>query len=345
MNIEDQGKGTGLSPEQLEQYMHEFQTQFRELIDAIQQAIVGYNQLISDVLVAIFSQGHVLLEGVPGLGKTYLVRILSQVLGLNFGRVQCTPDLMPADVLGTHIVSEDESGRRVFRFEKGPVFHNLLLVDEINRATPKTQAALLEVMQEHSVTAGGERFELAEPFFVMATQNPLEMEGTYPLPEAQLDRFFFKLRVPFPGAEELVEISRRTTRFEEPRLNEVLSGEKMIEYQRLLTHVPVAEPLMGYAARLVLATHPNNGHAMEDVGRCVAYGASPRGMQALIRAARVYCLLEGRTAVSLDDIRKVAKPALRHRLILNFEGEAEQMDVDLLIDRILDGVTRPAEGA
>jgi MoxR-like ATPase len=343
LNIENQSNGTGLTPEQLERQMHEFQTRFRELIGMIQQAIVGYDQLISDVLIAIFSQGHVLLEGVPGLGKTYLVRILSKVLGLMFGRVQCTPDLMPSDVLGTHIVSEDEFGRRTFRFEKGPVFHNLLLVDEINRATPKTQAALLEVMQEHSVTAGGERFEMPEPFFVMATQNPLEMEGTYPLPEAQLDRFFFKLRVPFPNAEELVEISRRTTRFEEPKLNEVLGGKEMIEFQRLLTHVAIAEPLMSYAARLVLATHPKSGHSLDDVGRYVAYGASPRGMQALVRAARAYCFLEGRTAVSLDDIRKVAKPALRHRVILNFEGEAEQMDVDSLIDRVLETVSRPAE--
>jgi MoxR-like ATPase len=345
LNTEIQSNETALSPEQLEKRMHEFQDRFRKLIGMVQQAIVGYDQMISDVLVAIFSQGHVLLEGVPGLGKTYLVKILSQVLGLKFGRVQCTPDLMPSDVLGTHIVSEDESGRRSFRYEKGPVFHNLLLVDEINRATPKTQAALLEAMQEHSVTAGGERFDLPEPFFVIATQNPLEMEGTYPLPEAQLDRFFFKLRVPFPNAEELIEISRRTTRFEEPRLEEVMGGAEMIGYQRLLTQVPIAEPLMSYAARLVLASHPKSGQTLEDVGRYIAYGSSPRGMQALVRAARAYCWLDGRTAVSLDDIRKVARPALRHRLILNFEGEAEQMDVDSLIDRILDTVSRPSEGA
>lgn len=296
-----------------------FQARFRRLVREMQRAIVGYEPLISDVLVAVFSQGHVLLEGAPGLGKTYLVNVLSRVLGLTSGRVQCTPDLMPADILGTHIIGEDESGRRVFRFEKGPVFHHLLLVDEINRATPKTQAALLETMQERAVTAGGERFLLPAPFFVLATQNPLEMEGTYPLPEAQLDRFFFKLRVPFPAAEEL------------------------------LTHVPVAEPLLMYAARLVLASHPAGagagGKTDGDVARFVAYGASPRGTQAIVRAARAYCLLEGRTAASVEDVRRAALPALRHRLILNFEGEGEQVNVDDLIGHILKTVPTPANGA
>jgi len=338
--------------EGFQQRMHDFQTRFRGLVDEIQQAIVGYDRLIGDVLVAMFSQGHVLLEGVPGLGKTYLVNVISRVLGLTFGRVQCTPDLMPADVLGTHIVGDDDSGRRVFRFEKGPVFHHLLLVDEINRATPKTQAALLEAMQERAVTAGGERFELPSPFFVLATQNPLEMEGTYPLPEAQLDRFFFKLHVPFPAADEMVEITRRTTKFTEPELNVVVSGEKFVELQELLTHIPVAEPLMHYTASLVLATHPQGGKAHlqgskaeRPVDRFVAYGASPRGMQAIIRGARVYCLLAGRSAVSVDDIRQVAKPALRHRLILNFEGEAEQVNADELIDGIFESVPTPAKGA
>ena len=260
--------GPDNDPPMLERRIEEFQDRFRGLIAEIQRAIVGYDQLISDVLVAIFSQGHVLLEGVPGLGKTYLVNVLSRVLGLTFGRVQCTPDLMPADVLGTHIVGDDDSGRRVFRFEKGPVFHHLLLVDEINRATPKTQAALLETMQERAVTAGGERFVLPAPFFVLATQNPLEMEGTYPLPEAQLDRFFFKLHVPFPAADELIEITRRTTKFTEPELNVVMTAAEFIDYQELLTHVPVAEPLMRYAADLVLATHP------EPAGRPVRWTVS-----------------------------------------------------------------------
>lgn len=333
------------SPEQLAERMESFREQFQCLIDQIHHAIVGYDELIADVLVSIFSQGHVLLEGVPGLGKTYLVKVLSKVLGLTFGRVQCTPDLMPADVLGTHIVGEDETGHRVFRFEKGPVFHHLLLVDEINRATPKTQAALLEVMQEHTVTAGGERFEMPSPFFVLATQNPLEMEGTYPLPEAQLDRFFFKLRVPFPEVDDLVEISRRTTKFDEPELSVVASGEKCIEFQRLLTDIPVADPLTRYAAQLVLASHPEHGRSESPVTRFVAYGASPRGVQAIIRAARAYCLLADRTAVSVEDIRRAAKPALRHRIILNFEGEAEQVDVDSLIDGLLTEVPTPAAGA
>ena len=336
---------TELTPEHLASRMKHFQERFASLVDEVQQAIVGYDDLISDVLVAVFSQGHVLMEGVPGLGKTYLVNVLSRVLGLTFGRVQCTPDLMPADVLGTHILGDDESGARHFRFEKGPVFHHLLLVDEINRATPKTQAALLEVMQERTVTAGGETFPLPAPFFVMATQNPLEMEGTYPLPEAQLDRFFFKLRVPFPDVDDLVEISRRTTRFESPDLNVVLTGEELIEFQELLTHVPVAETLDQYAARLVLATHPESEHMDSQMARYVSYGASPRGMQALIRGARAYCLLDGRTAVSLDDIQRVAKPVFRHRMILNFEGEAEQIDVDWLIDQILEKTPTPAQSA
>ncbi len=331
------------STELLERRIDEFQTRFQGLIDEIQRAIVGYDELIADVLVAVFSQGHVLLEGVPGLGKTYLVNVLSRVLGLTFGRVQCTPDLMPADVLGTHIVSDDEAGRRVFRFEKGPVFHHLLLVDEINRATPKTQAALLETMQERAVTAGGERFELPAPFFVLATQNPLEMEGTYPLPEAQLDRFFFKLHVPFPNAQEMVEITRRTTKFTEPQLSVVMSGEEFIDFQQLLTLVPVADPLMEYAANLVLATHPKDTTPPTPVDRFVSYGASPRGMQSLIRGARAYCLLAGRTAVSVDDVRRVALPSLRHRLILNFEGEAQQVNADDVIRQVIESVPTPAK--
>ena len=340
-----QNPKSSLTPEQLAEHMTDFQQRFSQLTQEIQQAIVGYDELIKDVLIAIFSQGHVLMEGVPGLGKTYLVNVMSQVLGLTFGRVQCTPDLMPADVLGTHIVGEDESGNRSFRFEKGPVFHHLLLVDEINRATPKTQAALLEVMQERTVTAGGDRFELPSPFFVMATQNPLEMEGTYPLPEAQLDRFFFKLRVPFPNAADLVEISRRTTKFVRPDLNLSMSGEDLIRFQALLTEIPVADPLLEYAARLILATHPEGEHSNDKVSRYVSYGASPRGMQSLIRGARAVCLLDGRTAVSVDDLRRVAKPALRHRVILNFEGEAEQIDSDFLVDQIVKNTPTPAQNA
>ena len=319
-----------------------FQEKFRQLKSEIQKAIVGYDELLSDTLVAIFCGGHVLLEGVPGLGKTYLVRVLSQVIGLSPGRVQCTPDLMPADILGTHIVNEDSKGRRVLHFERGPIFKNILLVDEINRATPKTQAALLEVMQEHAVTAGGERHRLPEPFFVMATQNPMEMEGTYPLPEAQLDRFMFKLKVPFPDLESLVEISRRTTGFEEPTLSSVLNGEELTRLQRSLAQLPVADPIAAYASKLVLGTHADQPDALPAIRRYVAYGSSPRGLQALVRGARIVCAVRGGSAVSTDDVKKVAHVALRHRIILNFEGEASQVKVDGLIDDLLKNINTPA---
>lgn len=331
--------------EQLESELSEFKSRFDSLKGEIQKGIVGYDDLLTDILVAIFSQGHVLLEGVPGLGKTFLVRTLSNVLGLEPGRVQCTPDLMPADILGTHIVNENEEGRRVLHFEKGPVFANLILVDEINRATPKTQAALLEVMQEHAVTAGGERHTMPEPFFVMATQNPMEMEGTYPLPEAQLDRFMFKLKVPFPDRDSLVEISKRTTGFKEPDMQSVMTGEELTKFQESLTHVPVADHVTTYAAQLVLATHPEDAEVSDRVKRYVSYGSSPRGMQALIRGARVHAVLDGRTAVSTDDLRRTAHSALRHRVILNFEGEAESVDVDGLISDLIDSVPTPAQAA
>ncbi len=322
--------------------MTPFRTQFAQLKDEMQKAIVGYDELLTDVLVAIFSGGHVLLEGVPGLGKTFLVRTLSQVIALEPGRVQCTPDLMPADILGTHIVSEDERGHRTLRYEKGPVFKNLLLVDEINRATPKTQAALLEVMQERCVTTGGERHLLPEPFLVLATQNPMEMEGTYPLPEAQLDRFMFKIKVPFPDLESLVEISRRTTGFKEPVLQSVMSGDDLIRMQHELAKIPVADPVAHYASRLILATHPEQAETLPEVKRYVSYGASPRGLQALIRGARVWAAVQGSTAVSTDDIRAIAHVSLRHRIILNFEGEAGQVKVDDLISKLLDQVKTPA---
>ena len=334
-----------MTSEQLEKDLSNFHERFQELKAEIQKGIVGYDELLTDILVAIFSQGHVLLEGVPGLGKTFLVRTLSQVLGLEPGRIQCTPDLMPADILGTHIVNENEEGRRVLHFEKGPVFANLILVDEINRATPKTQAALLEVMQEHAVTAGGERHVMPEPFFVMATQNPMEMEGTYPLPEAQLDRFLFKLKVPFPGKEALVEISKRTTGFKELEMQSVMSGDELRRFQESLTHVPVADHVTTYAASLILATHPEEGDASEQVKRYVSYGSSPRGLQALIRGARVHAVLDGRTAVSIDDLRRAAMPSLRHRVILNFEGEAESIEVDGLLQELIDKVPTPSQAA
>jgi MoxR-like ATPase len=325
--------------EELGRDLARFKERFHVLKDEIQKAIVGYDDLLTDTLVAVFARGHVLLEGVPGLGKTFLVQTLSRVLGLTPGRVQCTPDLMPADILGTHIVNENEEGRRVMHFEKGPVFANLILVDEVNRATPKTQAALLEVMQEGGVTAGGETMPLPKPFFVMATQNPMEMEGTYPLPEAQADRFLFKLRVPFPDRATLVEISRRTSAFDLPELSQVMGADELIEFQKVVAEVPVADHVNEYAARLVLATHPGDEGETESVSRYVSYGASPRGMQALIRGARIFCALDGRTAVSTDDVRRVALPALRHRVILNFQGEAESRDIDVLLQEVIDSVS------
>ncbi|MDF1823689.1 MAG: MoxR family ATPase [Verrucomicrobiales bacterium] len=327
------------SPNELEQDLERFQAKFAEMKAEIQKAIVGYDDLLIDTLSAVFSRGHILLEGVPGLGKTFLVQTLSKVMGLDPGRVQCTPDLMPADILGTHIVNENEEGRRVMHFERGPVFANLILVDEINRATPKTQAALLEVMQEGAVTAGGETMKLPQPFFVMATQNPMEMEGTYPLPEAQADRFLFKLKVPFPDQATLVEISKRTSGFEPVELNQVVTGEELITFQKIVAQIPVADHVTEYAAKVILATHPEGGASLDEVEKYVSYGASPRGMQALIRGARIHCALDGRTAVSVEDIKRVALPALRHRVILNFQGEAESRDIDSLVTSVIDSVS------
>ncbi|MFN0126959.1 MAG: AAA family ATPase [Verrucomicrobiales bacterium] len=321
-------------------------TRFRDLFDRlraeIRKAIVGYDDLLTDTLAAIFAQGHVLLEGVPGLGKTHLVKTLSQVVTLEAGRVQCTPDLMPADILGTQIVDLDAAGgQRSLRFEKGPVFRNILLIDEINRATPKTQAALLEVMQERRVTTGGQTHDLPSPFFVLATQNPMEMEGTYPLPEAQLDRFLFKIKVPFPDLASLVEISRRTTGFHETLLQAVCDGPTILQFQESLTYVPIADPLTEWAARLVLSTHPESPGAPEKVRRFVAYGSSPRGLQAMIRGGRVHAAMANRTTVSYEDLVRSAKTALRHRIIRNFEGEAAALDVDLLIDELITAQPRP----
>jgi MoxR-like ATPase len=322
--------------------LHQFRELFARLRAEIGKAIVGYDELVTDTLAAIFAQGHVLLEGVPGLGKTHLVKTLSRVVTLESGRVQCTPDLMPADILGTQIVDLDASGgQRTLRFEKGPVFRNILLIDEINRATPKTQAALLEVMQERRVTTGGQTHDLPSPFFVLATQNPMEMEGTYPLPEAQLDRFLFKIKVPFPDLESLVEISRRTTGFHEESLESVCDGSTILAFQETLTYVPIADPLTHWAARLVLSTHPDSPGAPEKVRRYVAYGSSPRGLQAMIRGGRVHAAIAGRTAVSLDDLTRAAKTALRHRIIRNFEGEAAAMDVDTLVDELIAAVRPP----
>jgi len=312
---------------------------FQELAHIIEQElaklIVGQRELVRSVLIALIAGGHVLLEGQPGLGKTVLVRSLGDVLELSFARVQFTPDLMPADVTGTNIVTEDDSGRRRFEFQAGPLFTNLLLADEINRATPKTQSALLEAMQERQVTVGDRTRALPQPFFVLATQNPIELEGTYPLPEAQLDRFFFKLLVPFPGPEDLAEIARRTTGVVEADLRSVASGEDLTAMSHLAREVPIAEPVMSRAVRLVLGTHPENSDAPEDVRRFVRWGASPRGLQTLILAGRIRALLEGRFNVALEDLEAIAAPALRHRVFLNFEADAAGVDSDRVVAAVI----------
>ncbi len=318
--------------------------EFRQAAARIEQevgkVIVGQREVVRHVLIGLVAGGHVLLEGVPGLGKTMLIRTLAQVLDLQFSRIQFTPDLMPADIVGTDILEEEESGGRRFRFQPGPVFANLVLADEINRATPKTQSALLEAMQERTVTVANTSYKLEAPFFVMATQNPIEMEGTYPLPEAQLDRFLFKLNVNFPDAEELVEIMERTTKEHMPQIEVVAAGSTILRMGTLARQVPIASHVNAYAVRLLLATHPENGSAPEMVQKYVRYGSSPRGAQAMILAAKIAALLDGRYNVAFSDIRAMASPALRHRLILNFEGEAEGVTTDEVIGEVLREVPR-----
>jgi len=301
------------------------------------RVIVGQQALVRHTLITMLAGGNALLEGVPGLGKTMLVRTLAQAVDCRFSRIQFTPDLMPADIVGTNLIVEDEQGRRQFQFEQGPIVGNLILADEINRATPKTQSAMLEAMQERSVTVAKVTRPLPEPFFVLATQNPLEMEGTYPLPEAQLDRFFFKVDVPFPTVEELAEIATRTTGTEQPQAEPVADGAMICAMQELARGVPIAEHVTAYAAALLRATHPNDG-APDVARRYVRYGASPRGMQAMILAGKILALLDGRYNVAYDDLREAALPALRHRLILSFEAQAEGVTTDAVIGEILEQV-------
>jgi MoxR-like ATPase len=320
-----------------------FRQSFTALRDEIGKVIVGHTDIVDGTLIAIFAGGHVLLEGVPGLGKTLLVRTLSEVLDLSFNRIQFTPDLMPADILGTNMVMETADGRREFEFQRGPIFAHIILADEINRATPKTQSAMLEAMQEKSVTAGGQIRKLVEPFFVLATQNPIDQEGTYPLPEAQLDRFFFKLVVGYPSAADLTEVINRTTENLRATVNKVCDGATLSELQRLVRQVPVASHVKDYAVRLVLATHPKTDTAAAITNQYLRFGSSPRGAQSLILAGKVRALTEGRFNVSFEDIQAVAAPTLRHRLILNFEAEAEGITTDHIIRQILAEVPKMAD--
>jgi MoxR-like ATPase len=306
--------------------------------EEIGRYIVGHEELVEQILVCLLCRGHALLEGVPGLGKTFLIRTFGEVLDLSTTRIQFTPDLMPADIIGTNVLVRDDEGHQVIRFQRGPVFSQVLLADEINRATPKTQSALLEAMQEQNVTVSGTTYRLELPFIVLATQNPIEMEGTYPLPEAQLDRFFFKLRVEYPDHEDLMRIVDRTTGESLPPLTHVLGSHEILELQELIRAVPAATPVKDYTARLVYATHPKRDGALDEVKRFVRYGSSPRGAQSLILAAKVYALLDGRFTVSHEDIRRAALPSLRHRLILSFQGEAEGVEPDSIITSVLQSV-------
>ncbi len=319
-----------------------FQNAITDIRAEIGKVIVGQDEVIDNVIIALIGGGHVLLEGVPGLGKTMLVRTLGQVLNLEFSRLQFTPDLMPADIIGTDILDEDEHGRRSFRFQPGPVFANLVLADEINRATPKTQSALLEAMQEQTVTVADHTYPLESPFFVLATQNPLEMEGTYPLPEAQLDRFLFKLNVGYPSQNEMSEILKRTTGKSDPQAETIINRETLLAMRQLSRQVPIAAPVVDAVSALVLASHPDNDSAPDIVRQYLRFGASPRAGQAIIIGAKVRALMAGRFNVAYADIAAIAPHAMRHRLILNFEGEAAGISPDAIIADLLQSVTEAA---
>ncbi|HVU04459.1 MAG TPA: MoxR family ATPase [Polyangiaceae bacterium] len=313
-----------------------FQKKIGLLREEVGRVIVGQRDIVDGVLTCMIAGSHALLEGVPGLGKTMLVRTLAESMGLEFSRIQFTPDLMPADIIGTTVIDEGGGGSRAFEFRKGPVFSNVLLADEINRATPKTQSALLEAMQEQRVTVGRNTYPIDAPYFVLATQNPLEMEGTYPLPEAQLDRFFFKLHVSFPSRDELHQVLDRTTTDYVAAVKKVVSKEDVLSMQALARTVPVAKHVQDYAVRLLLSTHPETADAPERVKRFVRTGASPRGAQAMLLAAKIRALLEGRFAAAIADVKAAALPALRHRVLLSFEGEAEGVKADQVIREILE---------
>ena len=316
--------------------IEEFQKEFEKVQSEISKIIVGYRDIIDQVLITVLARGHCILEGVPGVGKTRLVQVLSDVLDLASSRVQFTPDLMPADILGTNVVQESDIGEKFLKFQPGPIFANIILADEINRATPKTQSALLEAMQEKSVTVGNHTYRLEEPFVVLATLNPLELEATYPLPEAQVDRFFMKLRMKFPDMESIHEILDRTTRAEEPEVVSVWDGPKILEMREISLGVPISEAVQDYAIRIVMGTQPSTEYASKMTQQYLRYGASPRGSQALVLGGKIRALLAGRREVNYEDIRSIVLPALRHRIILNFEGEAERIDTDAILQEILD---------
>lgn len=326
------------STAETEQAAAEFVAQFELLRTEVSKFIVGQQEIIEQVLVAIICGGHVLLEGVPGLGKTALVNTISRALDLKFQRIQFTPDLLPADIVGTQVLM-DRGGNRTLEFQPGPVFCNILLADEINRATPKTQSALLETMQESSVTVAGQTHPIDSPFFVLATQNPIEQDGTFPLPEAQLDRFFFKLFVELPDHDEFAEILNRTGGATQPEINPVASGQQMLEMGRLLREVPIDQDVQNYLIRIVRATHPTSDDAPESVHEFVRYGASPRGAQAILAASRARALLDGRYHVATEDVDRSAAPALRHRIVLSFEGEAAGKRTDDVIESVIEHIS------
>lgn len=320
-----------------EQYI-EMSQQLQKVKEEIGKFIVGQEEAIEYTIYSILADGHALLEGLPGLGKTMLIRTISEVLDLTFSRIQFTPDLMPSDITGTNIIERTEDGKQRFVFQKGPVFSQMVLADEINRATPKTQSALLEAMGEKTVTVLGDTKQMEKPFFVLATQNPIEMEGTYPLPEAQMDRFLCKILVPYPTKQELMEIMKRTTGAEEITLQKIMNAESLLTAQQMVKEVLIADEMMEYAVNLVVATNPEHPDALEDVKQYVQYGSGPRGLQSIIRLAKARALVNGRFHVSIADIKSVAKPALRHRILLNYEGEASEKTNDDIIETILNHI-------
>jgi MoxR-like ATPase len=330
----------------VEKATEELRRKYAAVREQIAKAIVGHDEVVDTVLTALFVGGHVLIEGVPGLGKTYLVRTLAEAVHLDFSRIQFTPDLMPADIIGTTVIHDDQtSGKRVFEFQKGPLFGQIILADEINRATPKTQSAMLEAMQEHSVTVGGTRHVLDEPFFVMATQNPIEQEGTYPLPEAQLDRFMFKAVVHYSNKEELKAIVERTTTGYKPDIQAVMTGQEIVGTQKLVRRIVMAPHVQDYAIRMAMASHPNGPYAVEATNKYVRWGVSPRAVQTLTLGAKLNALLDGRFNTSFSDVQRVYLPAMRHRVLLNFEGEAEGISTDDVLAEIVKSTPTMAEAA